>query len=329
MRILAKRLGSLSALVVFLLGTIAFTDASPPGSSINRGAPSVQSLPTGTDGPSEQVTAAGLVPVVANFSFGPKDGQICIKFSSGIIGTENPNDPEPELDGAIENKTKITKVFKDLLVWLEKKDGTKITRSGQGNPSPISGISLNTNGTNWANATVVQNSQGVVTFNLRNNGHINLNSFRRYRMQIDDFSQPNSFKVCMAVSDTKASGSVHYMALGTMGVSNDGNTSMREAQSPSHRSGVVVALENEDTVDTLTGATIQLMSAQSGLTILGASVLDIDYGPVPGASVAIDSTGRTLTVDGLELDESEFVNVWIDLSTPPIESTVFQGQGIF
>ena len=269
----------------------------------------------------------GAHSVVANFSFGPNTAQICHEFSSDVIETEDPNDAEPEVNGTIENRTKSTKRFKDLIIWLEDKNGVKIKIGND--ESPVEGIQIHTGGNTYKPSTLVSNSKGIATFDLPSGGHINLNASRNYRMQIKNFVQPNKLRLCMAFSDTKAGNSKHYVCQGAMSFRNDGSTVLLDASGPSHRDGFVFALENDDEASPLKGVRLEVLAMETQLTVTGAAVLDLNYAAIPGVAVNVAPGGKSITVNGLNLEEAEFVNLWVDLSQAPEEAVTIRGRGTY
>ena len=264
-------------------------------------------------------------PTTVGWEFGGNHIQICLEVTGGTIPS---NPTSPELNGYIENKTKNIKKIRDIKAWIEDKTGAIIKTGGV---SPVSGLSINTNGSNYTAATIANQSDGVTTFNLPNGGHINQNSFKNYRLDFSAFTQPNKWKMCMQISDTKASTSIHYMCLALQQLTNDGNTRVSSVGAPIHRSGVVIGIENDDDSDALSGLSLAMATQQTGLQITSVEVRLVDQSDtlVTGASIEISSDGLSVEISDIEVERNALVNIWVDLSSAPTKTTTFSIDGAY
>jgi hypothetical protein len=236
------------------------------------------------------------------------------------MGLESPNDANPEITGVIGNRVAGRPIL-DVYVWFEDLQGNKL-KTGNG-ACPFSALSSGA-GSSLTPATLVSNAGGVSVFNLAQGIPQSSSGGHNYEAQIDQFNEPNNYKVKMAFSTTKAGDSKHFLSLGEFAFDSDGDQHIMDGIAPSIREGVMLVAENAGE-DNLIGFTITLASNDEALVFTGGAIrtaTDPDEA-ISGVDVQLSGNALTIYLTDLQVAGGERVAVWLDLNKGYTVTTTF------
>ncbi len=262
-------------------------------------------------------------PVISNHSLTENSAVSSTDMSSGLIDLPaegQGQDSAAELSGQITNRSKTVKV-RDIKLWFEGPNG-KLTTSAGGAPATGLKVGNAQSPGGLKNAPLAGSSGGVATFNMPGQDSIEPGSSIDYEAQIGAFTEPNNYKIKMAFSSMKAD--KHYEIGGEGSFDRRIDERLFDGHAPSIRSGVVFGVVNEDGVSPIEGVTVELISNDPNVELLGGDVLDATGASLPSAAVSILPDGVTASVSGLDLENPEGVSIWLDLTQPYQQSTVFR-----